>query len=160
MFDTIGSQEVTRLLQFRAKPGSDLLQAIKAAMQAEGAAAGVIVSGLGALTRAVFRNLKKFPKSFPVTSSDRVYVIKQQPMELVSLTGWIAPALDGTTEVHAHFAASMVDQGTITTLGGHLSAGTECGIKVVVAILLVPTQSVAARLDSATQSPDLVCCGP
>lgn len=157
MFDTIGSQAINRLVQFRAKPGSDLLSAIEEAAKVEGVRAGVIVSGLGALTKAVFRNLKRFPKSFPVTPDDRVYVEKEQPMELVSLTGWIASGQDGAIEVHSHFAASTVENGTITTLGGHLTKGTMCGIKVVVAIVALPDQSVFAGLDPTTRTPDIYC---
>jgi len=65
-------------------------------------------------------------------------------MELVSLTGWIAPRVDGGAEIHAHFAASTVQNETVVTLGGHLTEGTICGIKVVVAILVLDDGSLYA----------------
>ena len=153
--ESIGSQSVERLTQFRVKPGSDLLAAIQEAIEAEGIKAGVIVSGLGALKKAVFRNLRWFPETYPVTPQDRLYLELEQPMELVSLMGWIAPKKSGGAEIHAHFAASMVDGENIVTLGGHLTEGTVCGIKVAVAILVVPDDTVYAAEDGGSRSFDI-----
>ena len=155
LIESIGSQNIQKVTQFRAKPGADLLMAIKEAVRVEGIRAGVIVSGLGALKKAVFRNLKWFPKSYPVTPEDRLYMEVESPMELVSLMGWIAPKKGGDVEVHAHFSASTVENDKIITLGGHLTEGTVCGIKVVVAILVVPDDTVYADEDAASQSVDI-----
>ena len=155
LIDQIGSQTVRRVVQFRARRGASLLGAIEEAVQAEGIRAGVIVSGLGALEKAVFRNLRQFPKQFPVRPADRLYLEITQPMELVSLTGWIAPRTGGGAEIHAHFAASLVDGDSVATMGGHLTRETICGIKVVVAILEVAPEGVAAREDSDTRTHDL-----
>ena len=76
-------------------------------------------------------------------------------MELVSLTGWIAPRLDGGAEIHAHFAASTVQNETVVTLGGHLTEGTICGIKVVVAILAMGADHAHAAMDPDSQSLDI-----
>jgi len=70
--ESIGSQNIERLVQFRVKPDADLLEAIKEAIHEESVRTGVIVSGLGALKKAIFRNLEYFPKSYPVTPEDRV----------------------------------------------------------------------------------------
>jgi predicted DNA-binding protein with PD1-like motif len=152
---SIGSQRIERLVQFRAKPGVSLLSALEAAVVSEGVQAGVIVSGLGALESAVFRNLKHVPAEFPVKPQDRIYLQVSRPMELVSLTGWIAPRQDGGTEIHAHFSASMVENGSVVTMGGHLTRETICGIKVVVAILVVDAGGVMAALDADTRTHDL-----
>jgi predicted DNA-binding protein with PD1-like motif len=151
----IGSQNIERLVQFRIKPDADLLKAIEEAVKAEGVRAGVIVSGLGAFKKALFRNLKVFPKSYPVTPEDRLYLEVTTPMELVSLSGWIAPKTGGGVEVHAHFSASTVTDDTVVTLGGHLTEGTICGIKVVVAILVFAERGVYADMDENTQSFDI-----
>ena len=153
--DQIGSQAVRRVVQFRARRGAPLLGAIEEAVRTEEIRAGVIVSGLGALEKAVFRNLRHFPRQFPVRPEDRLYLEITRPMELVSLTGWIAPQTDGGAEIHAHFAASLVDGDTVATLGGHLTSETVCGIKVVVAILEVAPDGVAARVDPDTRAADL-----
>ena len=155
LIEGIGSQNIERLLQFRVKPDADLLKAIEEAVDAEGVRAGVIVSGLGALKKALFRNLKVFPKNYPVTPKDRLYLEVEAPMELVSLGGWIAPKTDGGVEIHAHFSASTVENDTVVTLGGHLTEGTVCGIKVVVAILVLAEGGVFADMDGNTESFDI-----
>jgi predicted DNA-binding protein with PD1-like motif len=142
-------------VQFRIKPDSDLLKAIAEALKLRGVRAGVFVSGLGALKKAIFRNLKVFPEKYPVTPEDRLYREVTTPMELVSLTGWIAPALGGGVEIHAHFAASTVENETLITLGGHLTEGTICGIKVVVAVLVFDDGSVYADQDPGSKAPDI-----
>ena len=151
----IGSQSVQRVVQFRARQGAALLTAIEEAARAEAIRAGIILSGLGALQKAVFRNLKHFPEQFPVTPEDRLYLEIVKPMELVALTGWIAPRADGGREIHAHFAASLVEGDTVVTLGGHLTHETVCGIKVVVAMLDVSPEAVAAARDPDTRTHDL-----
>jgi predicted DNA-binding protein with PD1-like motif len=153
--ESIGSSTVQRVVQFRIKPDSDLLKAIAEAVEAEGVKAGVFVSGLGALRKAIFRNLKVFPEKFPVTPADRLYLEITAPMELVSLTGWIAPKVDGGAEIHAHFAASMVQDEDVVTLGGHLTEGTICGIKVVIAVLVLDEDGVSANQDPVTNSVDI-----
>lgn len=152
----VGSQPVQRMVQLRAKPGTSLLAAIEEAVASEAVGAGVIVSGLGALERAIFRNLKHVPEHFPVSPRDRLYLEICRPMELVSLTGWIAPKSGGGTEIHAHFSASMVQDKSVVTLGGHLNHETICGIKVVVAILEVAPERVMATRDPDTQTNDIL----
>ena len=142
-------------MQFRIKPDSDLLKGITEALKAERVRAGVFVSGLGALKKAIFRNLKVFPKKYPVTPEDRLYREVTTPMELVSLTGWIAPALGDGVEIHAHFAASTVENEALVTLGGHLTEGTICGIKVVVAVLVLDDGSLYADKDLGTKTSDI-----
>ena len=153
--ECLGSSTVQRLVQFRFKPGADLLKAISEAVEAEGVKAGVFVSGLGALKKAIFRNLKVFPEKFPVTPEDRLYLEIAAPLELVSLTGWIAPKAEGGAEIHAHFAASTVRNDTVVTLGGHLTEGTICGIKVVVAILAIDEAGLSAAMDQGSKAFDI-----
>jgi predicted DNA-binding protein with PD1-like motif len=99
--------------------------------------------------------LKVFPEKFPVTPEDRLYLEITTPMELVSLTGWVAPRADGGVEIHAHFAASTVRDETVVTLGGHLTEGTVCGIKVVVALLEIDKGCARADRDESTRSLDI-----
>jgi predicted DNA-binding protein with PD1-like motif len=150
-----GFSQIQRLFQFRIKSDADLLQAISEAVSTEGVRAGVFVSGLGALKKAIFRNLKVFPKKYPVTNEERLYLEVTSPMELVSLTGWIAPKAGGGVEVHAHFAASTVQDETVVTIGGHLTEGTICGIKCVIAVLVIEGDSLYANQDEKTKTFDL-----
>ena len=144
-----------RVVQLRIKEKADLLLGITEAVEQENIGTGVIVSGIGALEKAVFRNLKRFPEQYPVQKSDRIYLDIEQPMELVSLGGWIARTTQGDVEVHAHFSASTVQDGTVTTLGGHLTEGTRAGIKVVVALAVLEEGKAAAEYDERTRSLDL-----
>lgn len=153
--ECIGSSPIHRVVQFRIKPGSDLLQAIAEALNHERVRAGVFVSGLGALRKAIFRNLKVFPEKYPVTPEDRLYRRVTTPMELVSLTGWIAPNLGGGVEIHAHFAASTVENETLVTFGGHLTEGAICGIKVVVAVLVLDDRTLYADQDPGSKAADI-----
>ena len=153
--ETIGQQNLKHILQFRIKPGADLLLAIKEAVEEKKIRAGVIISGIGALKKAVFRNLKQFPENYPVVPEDRLYLEVEKPMELVSLAGWIAPKKNGATEVHAHFSASTVENNTVVTMGGHLTEGTICEIKLVVAILVLADDHVFAGEDPGTKSFDI-----
>jgi predicted DNA-binding protein with PD1-like motif len=151
----ISSQGIERVVHFRVNPGSDLLSAIEEAVRRENIKTGVFMSGLGALKKAVFRNLRWFPKEFPVKPEDRLYLIEERPMEMVSLVGWVATTHDGKPEVHAHFAASMVEGETVTTMGGHLTEGTITGIKVVVAIAVLKDGAAYAGFDEQTQTTDI-----
>jgi len=153
--ECIGSSPILRVAQFRIKPGSDLLPAIAEALKTAGVHSGVFVSGLGALRKAIFRNLKVSPEKFPVTPDDRLYLEITAPMELVSLTGWVAPRADGGVEIHAHFAASTVQNEAVVTMGGHLTEGTICGIKVVVAMLVLEAGHAHAAMDPHSKSLDL-----
>jgi predicted DNA-binding protein with PD1-like motif len=76
-------------------------------------------------------------------------------MELVSLMGWIAPKKGGGIETHAHFSASTVEGDNVVTLGGHLTEGTVCGIKVVIAILVLQDDTVYADEDGETKTFDI-----
>ena len=156
MFDSLGSQGLQRIVQFRVKRGADLLAAITEAAKQEKIKAGVIVSGLGALDKAVFRNLRRWPASFPVQDKERIYLKIESPLELVSLTGWIAAKDAGQPEIHAHFAASTVEGETVRTYGGHLTPGTVAGIKTVVALAVVEEGSMQAVIEEETKTLDVV----
>ena len=151
-----GSSNLVRLFQFRVAVGSDLLSALEEAVAREKIRNGVIVSGIGALRKAVFRNLKVFPKEFPVQRSDRIYLEITSPMELVSLGGWIAEGEDGRSKIHAHFSASTVVGETVQTLGGHLTEGTIADIKVVVAIAVLEPGGAKAVIDDFCKDTDIV----
>lgn len=153
--ESIGSQECRRTVQFRAKPDVPLLLAIEEAVVTERLSAGIIVCGVGALEKAVFRNLKQVPDAFPVQPADRLYLEVTRPMELVSLGGWVARTKDDEVEIHAHFSASMVKKETIVTMGGHLNHETICGIKVVVSILEIEPDNVRAERDPLTRAMDI-----
>jgi predicted DNA-binding protein with PD1-like motif len=125
----------------------DLLQGIEELVKREGVRTGVILSGIGALKKATFRNLKVLPPDFKIEKHHRLYLELEQPMEIVSLTGWMATREDGEAEVHAHFSASTVMEDRVVTLGGHLISGTLTSVKVVIVIGVVEETNIKAGLD-------------
>ncbi len=155
LLSSMGSQPIQRIVQFHVEAGADLLKAIEEAVRREKIKSGVFISGLGALSKGVFRNLIHFPKEYPVRDDNRLYLNLEAPLELVSLGGWVATKPDGTPEIHCHFSASTVAGDTVTTLGGHLTYGTIAGIKVVVAIAVLPDEAASAVYDEYSKSTDV-----
>jgi len=145
-----------RIVVTRIKGGVSLLEGIREVVRREGIEKGIFITGVGALQRAVFRNLKRFPREFPVTDKDRLYLEINQPLELVSLTGHVSPKEDGEPNIHVHFSASTVKGDTVVTLGGHLTEGTITSIKVAVAIAVVEGIPMKSRFSSRSQSEELI----
>jgi len=151
-----GSGSIQRIVLARIKAGVDLLEGIEEVVRREGIEKGIFITGIGALQRAVFRNVRQFPREFPVSDKDRLYLEMNQPLELVSLTGHISPKENGEPNIHAHFSASTVRVDTVVTLGGHLTEGTVTSIKVAVAIAVVEEIPMKSRFSSHSKSEELI----
>ncbi len=145
----------TGIVHIRIKPGADLLAGIQEGLQKHGITSGVFLSGLGALKKAVFRNLRVFPASYPVQAQDRLYFEVEKPIELLAINGWIAERPDGGAEVHAHITASYVEGDKVVAVGGHLMTGVIAAIKVVVAVGILPPGSLPMSFDAESQSLDI-----
>jgi len=155
LLEGIGRGQMNRIVMGKLGMDIDLLQGIEELVKREGVRTGVILSGIGALKKATFRNLKILPPDFKVEKHHRLYLELEQPMEIVSLTGWIATREDGEAEVHAHFSASTVMEDKVVTLGGHLIPGTLTSIKVVIVIGLIDETSIKAGLDPRINQMDV-----
>jgi predicted DNA-binding protein with PD1-like motif len=147
LLEGIGRGQMNRIVMGKLGVDIDLLQGIEELVKREGVRTGVILSGIGALKKATFRNLKVLPPDFKIEKHHRLYLELEQPMEIVSLTGWMATREDGEVEVHAHFSASTVVEDKVVTLGGHLISGTLTSIKVVIVIGVVEETNIKAGLD-------------
>jgi predicted DNA-binding protein with PD1-like motif len=134
LLEGIDSGRLERIVLARIPIGVDLLEAIYEVVKREKIQKGLILMGIGALKKAVFRNLKIFPREYPVMPKDRIYFEIQKPLELLSLSGYIVPRVNGEPHVHAHFSASTVMGDRIATYGGHLDQGTITFVKAAVAI--------------------------
>lgn len=155
LLEGIGKGRIDRIVMGKLRMNIDLLQGIEELVKAEGVRTGVILSGVGALKKATFRNLKVLPPDFKVEKHHRLYLVLDQPMEIVSLTGWIATGEEGGAEVHAHFSASTVIEDRVVTLGGHLIPGTLTSIKVVVAVGVIEETNIRAGLDPRINQIDI-----
>lgn len=147
LLEGIGRGRMERIIMGKLRMDIDLLEGIQELVKKEGIRTGLILSAVGALKKATFRNLKTLPPDLKVEKNNRLYLTLEQPLEIVSLTGWIATREDGEVEVHAHFSASTVNRDQIITLGGHLIPGAITSIKVVVAIGIIEETNIEAGLD-------------
>ncbi len=147
LLEGIGKGRMDRIVMGKLRMDIDLLKGIEELVKTEGVRTGLILSGVGALKKATFRNLKILPPDFKIEKHHRLYLELEQPMEIVSLTGWIASREDGEPEIHAHFSASTVMEDKVVTLGGHLTPGTLTSVKVVVAIGVVEDTNIRAGVD-------------
>ena len=147
VLEGIGRGRMNRIVMGKLGMDIDLLHGIEELAKREKVQTGVILSAVGALKKATFRNLKVLPPDLKVEKHHRLYLQLEQPMEIVSLTGWMATKEDGGLEVHAHFSASTVIQDQVVTLGGHLTSGVVTSIKVVVVIGVIEESNIGAGLD-------------
>jgi predicted DNA-binding protein with PD1-like motif len=148
LLEGVGRGRMNRIVMGKLKMDIDLLEGIKELAKKERVQTGVILSAVGALKKAIFRNLKILPPDLKVEQHHRLYLELEQPMEIVSLTGWMATKEDGEIEVHAHLSASTVVQDQVTTLvGGHLTSGVITSVKVVVVIGVIEESNIKAGLD-------------
>lgn len=147
LLERTGSFQFSRIVIGKLKVGADLLEGIKEIARQEKIRTGVILSGLGALSKGVFRNAKIMPPDYKMKDEYRVYVELEKTMELVSLPGWIATKENGDIEAHAHFTASLVLDDKIVTMGGHLTSGTIASIKVVIVIGVIEDSRIKAAVD-------------
>jgi len=148
---------VTSILTFGVHPDQDLFASILDAANEAGVRYGTIVSGIGALGESTFRNVNRFPATFPVQDPDRLYFSSPGPLELVSLTGWIAPTEKGEPYLHAHIAASTVQEGKVVVYGGHLSPGlVKTWIMVIVSIAVLDNMSAVVGMNPYARAEDLL----
>jgi predicted DNA-binding protein with PD1-like motif len=155
LLEGIGRGRMDRMVMGKLRMDIDLLEGIKELAKKEGIRTGVILSAVGALKKATFRNIKKMPPNYKVEDHHRLYLDLEQPMEIVSLTGWMATKEDGDIEVHAHFSASTVIEDKIATLGGHLIPGTLTSVKVVIVIGVIEETNIKAGLDPRINQIDI-----
>ena len=155
LLEGIGKGRIDRIVMGKLGMNIDLLEGIEELVKRERVRTGVILSGIGALKKATFRNLKVLPPDLKIEKHHRLYLELEQPMEIVSLTGWIATREDGEVEIHAHFSASTVMENQVATLGGHLISGTLTSLKVVIVIGIVEETNIKAGLDRRINQVDV-----
>jgi predicted DNA-binding protein with PD1-like motif len=134
LLEGVGRGNLGAVVMARISMDVDLLAAIEELVRREGIGKGIILMGIGALRKAVFRNLRVFPQAYPIGPKDRLYYEVEGPLEITSLTGYVVPQRDGTPLVHAHFSASTVRDERAVVFGGHLGPGTITFVKGAVVL--------------------------
>lgn len=155
LLEGIGRGQMNRIVMGKLGMDIDLLEGIKELAKREKVQTGIILSAVGALKKAIFRNLRILPPDLKVEKHHRLYFELEQPMEIVSLTGWMATNEDRDLEVHAHLSASTVIQDQIITLGGHLTSGIITSVKVVVVIGVIEESNIKVGLDPRINQMDI-----
>lgn len=143
----IGKGSIGRIIMGKLKIGVDLLEGIEELTKRENLRTGVILSGIGALEKGVFRNAKVIPPDYKMEDKYRLFVTIEKPLELVSLDGWIATTRNDELNIHAHLLATTIIDDKVVSLGGHLTKGTITSIKVVVIIGVIEDTDIKAALD-------------
>jgi len=111
-----------KILVARIKPGSDLLKSICSLVEENEIKSGVIMSGVGLLSKARLRNCKILPKEYPITDANRFFLTFERPMEILSLSGNVSE-VEGKPWIHAHITLSYIENDEIRVVGGHLLEG-------------------------------------
>lgn len=129
--------KIARVFVAKVEPDNDLLIALRDIVAKEGIKSGTILSCVGSLKRLKLRNLKTFPKQFPVKDENRFYRVIEKPFEILALSGNIAQKDTGEVVIHAHIAVSSVRNEEVITMGGHLVEGniTYVMVEVIIAEL-------------------------
>ena len=131
----VSSGAIIRAIAVKIEPGKDLLECLVNIVNKIGVKTGVIVSAVGSLEKGKLRNVKRFPASFPIRRTDRLYSSIDGPLEILSLSGNISQSENGKTIIHAHITVSYVKDGEVTVLGGHLIEGNLTYVMVEIIIL-------------------------
>ena len=99
--------------------------------------------------------MKVMPPDYKMEDKYRIYVDIEKPLELISLSGWIATTRDGKLNIHAHYSATTVIDDKLVSLGGHLVKGTITSIKVVVVVGVIEDTNIKAALDPKINQIDI-----
>ena len=149
----IGSGSLGRVLVMRLGPGADLYKSLQELARRENIKAGVILSGAASLRQAVLRNVKSVPKEFPITDANRLYVAKEEPMELLALSGNFSQR-DGEIHVHAHVTISTgAEDGR--AYGGHLVEGNIVMSLAEIVVAEIVGLPMVRHIDPETKAPEL-----
>ncbi len=155
LLEGVGRGSLGPLVMARIPVGVDLLESMESLVRREGIQKALILMGIGALRKAVFRNLKLFPEAYPITPKDRLYYEVEGPLEITSLSGYVVPKQDGSTVLHAHFCASTVRDEKVVVYGGHLGPGTVTFVKVTVVMAMLPDMPMGKKWVEERQTEDL-----
>ena len=128
------TSEFKRVEIVRMKPGTDMLEGLKAAVKDKGIKNGVILAGIGSVTDYHYHVVSD--KNLPPAEE---YPKASVPMDLVSVQGYI---MEG--RIHAHI--SLSDENSM--VGGHLEPGTKALTFFIVTIGVLPDDLEMGNLDN------------
>lgn len=143
-----------KVVAARIKSGSDLLRSLQEIVKEEEIKAGIILSGVGLLSKAKLRNCKSLPDEFPITDENRSFLSYETPLEILGVSGNIS-TVDGGQLVHAHLALSYSEEGKVGVIGGHLIKGCVVFGFAEIFILELTGIEMVKRFDEETKTHQL-----
>ena len=139
----IGKVELGTVTVMRLGPGCDLMKSLKQIADRANILSGVVLSGAGSLSQVTLRNVRLFPDEFPIMDRNRIYTPKNEPLELLSLSGNISEK-DGEALIHCHITVSSgLDDGR--AFGGHLIEG--CIVFSTCEVIIAEIKSLHMKRD-------------
>jgi uncharacterized protein len=124
----VQNAEMRRLVLARLNPGDDVLLSLREVVQREKIGTGVILNGIGSLSRYHVHVVK----TTNLPPGD-IYFEGEGPFDILNVTGFI---LDG--RVHAHLTFSNTEK----AMGGHLEEGCRILTFAVVTLAETPDTSL------------------
>ena len=140
---------VKRVMAVRLKPGTDVLLGLEEACRQNGIDNGVIVSGIGGVTTAVFCD----PTVFPERKQPYNYgapIVLEEVLSISGLSGIICHDDDGQINLHVHIGLS--DQNG-KAYAGHLKEGTRTMLTVDVVIAELGGLVMSRKYDEELEVP-------
>ena len=140
---------VKRLMAVRLKPGTDMLMEIEKACVDNGIQNGVIVSGIGGVTTAVFCDPTYFPERKQPYNYGAPIVVNDN-LSIAGISGIICHDDDGTVNTHIHVTFSN-EKGQC--YAGHLKEGTRTMLTVDLVIAEIGGLSMSRKFDEELEVP-------
>lgn len=141
--------ELGQVIALRLPPGADVHATLVEVARREKIASGLILSGLGSLRQVILRNVRLFPRGFPIQDRHRIYAPKTEPMELLALSGNISRR-DGEVHVHVHAVVSSgLEEGL--AYGGHLLEGCLVFSTVEIVLCSIRGMTMIREMDPQTR---------
>nr|WP_300095297.1 PPC domain-containing DNA-binding protein [Sedimentibacter sp.] len=134
---------VKNVYAVRLEAGEDVIEGIKKVCEQYGIKHGVIVSGIGSLSKVSFFDPAPFPER-PYGYSYGDPIVMEGGIELISLSGVICE--DDNTNVSLHIHGAFAD-GEGKSFAGHLTDGNHVLITVEIVIEEFENIFMARRLD-------------
>lgn len=133
-----------RVMVVRLKPGTDVLLGLEEACRQHGITNGVIVSGIGAVTRAAFANPTLYPgRKQPYNYGETI--VLEGGIGISGASGVICHEENGDLSLHVHMSFSD-EKGD--SYAGHLREGTRTMVTVDVVIAELDGVSMTRKFDS------------
>jgi predicted DNA-binding protein with PD1-like motif len=143
-----------RIIQFKLNIGAEIIAAFKELMEEHDLDCAILIGSIGALTNAVFSNVKHAQASYPILANNLQRFRCQKPMEMTSANGWMCRA-NGDYMVHLHCSVATDNDGIPAIYGGHLVEGI-VGPRMVLTVLELKNNMVTIGMDEQCKRIDLI----